>query len=124
VTTGRKAGQAFEQSQQRLEEQKNALHTARDRELHQLCERIVKDTPTLLENAVTEVCNENPLLKKACQQGKALFEMYQEKTMLRVMVDQYLMEHDAERFRAIRKRYEVQLAALKGIKEARTEATT
>ena len=124
VTTEKKTGQVFEKTQQRLEEQKNALHTARDRELHQLCERIVKDTPTLLENAVTEVCNENPLLKKACQQGKALFEMYQEKTMLRVMVDQYLMEHDAERFRAIRKRYEVQLAALKGIKEARTEATT
>lgn len=107
-----KARQITAHKRQLLEEQKSELHTVRDKELHLLCERLVKETPTLLEKAVADVSKENPLLKKAYQPGKALLENYQEKPMLRVMVDQHLMDHYPERFRAIRKCYETQLAAL------------
>jgi hypothetical protein len=80
--------------------------------LHQLCERIAKETPALLEQAATVLFKENPLLKKSCAAGKPLFENYQGKPMLRVMVDQYLMDHYPERFRKIQKRYASQLSEL------------
>lgn len=83
----------------------------------------MRETPTLLDEVVADVCKENPLLKKACQAGKSLFENYQEKPMLRVMVDQQLMNVYPERFRVIRKRYESQIAALGQTTEAVEEVT-
>ena len=112
VKEEKKAKQVREHNQQLLEDQRTELETSRDKEWHQLCERMVQETPTLLEKVVADVCKENPLLKKACQLGKSLLEAYQEKPMLRVMVDQQLMNFYPERFRALRKRYESQIAAL------------
>ena len=107
-----KAKSMTERQQQLLEEQKSELQTNRDKELHQLCEQIAQETPALLEQVTTEIFKENPFLKKSCEPGKTLLESYHEKPMLRVMVDQYLMNHYPERFRAIRKRYASQLAAV------------
>jgi len=112
VNEEKKTKQVREHRQQLLEGQKTELQTARDKELHQFCERLVKETPTLLEKAVADVCKENPLLKKTCHLGKSLLETYQEKPMLRVMVDQHLMNVYPERFQATRKRYESLIAAL------------
>jgi hypothetical protein len=99
-------------ARQLLEEQKNELTTVRDAETHQLCEKIFKETPSALEEATSHIFRENPLLKKVCDPGKALLENYQGKPMMRVMVNQYLIERYPERFRAIRKRYESRLASL------------
>jgi hypothetical protein len=107
-----KAKRMTERQQQLLEEQKSELQTNRDKELHQLCEQIAQETSALLEQVTTEIFKENPFLKKSCEPGKTLLESYHEKPMLRVMVDQYLMDHYPERFRAIRKRYASQLAAV------------
>lgn len=106
-----------------FEEQKNEIQTNRDKELHQLCERIAKETPTLLEQVAADLFKENSLLKKACQPGKALLESYQEKPMLRVMVDQYLMDHYPDRFCAIRQRYDAQLVALASKPTAEEQAS-
>ena len=108
--------------QQLLEEQRNEIQTNRDKELHHRCEQIAQETPALLEQATTELFKEHPVLKKACQSGKTLIENYHEKPMLRVMVDQYLMEHYPEQFKAIRMHYESQLAALVQKPETMTEA--
>jgi len=107
-----KARHLSDRKRQLLEDQRSEVETHRDNELHQLCERIVQETPTLLEKAVADVCKENPLLKKTCHLGKSLLETYQEKPMLRVMVDQHLMNVYPERFQATRKRYESLIAAL------------
>jgi ribosomal protein L39E len=101
-----------ERKRQVLEDRKSELQTARDKELHQLCVEIAKETPALLEKVAVDVFKENPFLKKSCESGKPLLDTYQEKPMLRVIVDQYLMAHSPERFRAIRKRYESLLVAL------------
>jgi hypothetical protein len=101
-----------ERRRQLLEERKGEIETTRDTEMHQLCERIVTETPALLEEAAEDIFKANPLLKKTCQPGKALLDSYQEKPMLRVLVDQCLMERYPERFRTIRERYDVQLTAL------------
>jgi len=107
-----------------LEEQKNELQTIRDKELHQVCERIAKESPALLEQVAADIFQENSLLKKACQPGKTILENYQEKPMLRVMIDQYLTNHYPERFRAIRRRYESQLATLEKKAVAEAPANT
>jgi hypothetical protein len=73
---------------------------------------IAKETPVLLEKVAVDIFKENPFLKQFCESGKPLLDTYQEKPMLRVLVDQYLMAHSPERFRAIRKRYESLLVAL------------
>ena len=101
-----------EHKRQRFEDQRTEIETARDKEIHQLCEKIVKETPTILEKTAGSLFKENPLLKKSCAPGKSLLESYQQKPMLRIMVDQYLTEHYAERFLSIRQRYDAQLAAL------------
>ena len=95
-----------------LEEQKGAIETARDAELHQICMGIVKNSPSVLEEIATRIFRQNPLLKKACQPGKQLLESYHEKPMLRVLVDQYVIERYPERFQTVRERYALQLAAL------------
>jgi hypothetical protein len=107
-----KAKHLTARKRQLLEEQKSEIQTIRDKELHQLCERIAQETPALLEQVVAKLFKENPVLKKTCQTGKALVDNYREKPMLRVMVDQYLIDYYPERFRAIHKRYESQLVAL------------
>jgi hypothetical protein len=60
----------------------------------------------------TLIFKENPFLKKACQPGKSLLENYQERPMLRVLVDQYVMERYPKRFLTIHERYDLQLTAL------------
>jgi hypothetical protein len=112
VKEATKAKQLSERRRQQSEEQRTDVQTQCDQELHQLCEQIVKETPTLLDQLTTDLFKENSILRKAYQPGKSLIENYQEKPMLRVMVGQYLMDHYPERFRAIRKRYESQLIAL------------
>jgi len=102
----------MERRRQLLEQQRDELKIVRETELHQLCERIVKETPALLEEAAADIFTKNPQLRKICQPGKALMDSYQEKPMLRVLVDQNLMNRYPERFRTIRERYAVQLAAL------------
>jgi len=113
-----------ERKLQILEEQKNNIVTARDKELHQLCERIAKETPTLLDKAATELFKDNPVLRKACQPEKSLFENYQEKPMLRVIVDQYLIDHHPELFLEVLNRYRSQLSAMETKAVAREQATT
>jgi len=93
----------LERRRQRLEEDKQ---TARETELHYLCERMITETPELLTEAAAAISKTNPLLKKICGSGKALLESYQEKPMLRALVDQYVMERYPERFQTIRGRYE------------------
>jgi len=100
-----------ERKRRLLEEQRAEIETARDTEAHQLCERIAKETPALLEQAAADLFKENPILKNFCEPGKTLLANYQEKPMLRVMMNQYLMAHCPEQFQTIRKRYEVQIAA-------------
>jgi hypothetical protein len=107
-----KARYVTKRGHQLLEEQRSEIQVTRDKELHQLCEQIAKETPALLDQVTSELFKENPVLKKACQPGKALLENYHEKPMLRVMVDRYLMDQYPDRFRAIRERYESQLVAL------------
>jgi len=113
-----------ERKRQFLEEQKSVIETKRDTEMHQLCERIVKENPAILAEAAADIFNTNPLLKKTCEPGKALLDSYHEKLMLRAMMDQYLMEHYPERFRAICDRYEFQLNAfaLNTVSEERASA--
>jgi hypothetical protein len=84
---------------------------AREAERRQLCERLVKDEPELLQEATEHVVRENPLLRKARQPGKTLLEQYREKPMLRVLVDQYLMQRFPERFQAVRDSAERQIAS-------------
>jgi hypothetical protein len=95
-----------------LEEQRGGHNAARDTVMHQLCARIVTETPTILEEVAADVFKANPLLKKTCQPGKALLDCYQEKPMLRALVDQCLMERYPERFQTVRERYDVQRTAL------------
>ena len=95
-----------------LEEKKSKLQIARDTETHQLCEQLIKETPALLEEAATSIFRENPLLKKTCEPSKTLLASYQEKPMLRVMVDQYVMERSPKQFLTIRERYDLQVAVL------------
>jgi hypothetical protein len=99
-------------ARQILEDQKNELITVRDAEVHQLCEKILTETPSALQEATSHIFRENPLLEKAREPGKMLLESYQERLMLRAMVDQYLTEQYPERFRTIHERYESRLAAL------------
>lgn len=99
-------------ARQLLEEQKNERETARDAETYQLCESILKEMPSALEEATAHIFKENPLLRKMCEPEKALWENYREKPMLRAMVNQYLMEHHPERFQTIRKRSDARLAIL------------
>jgi len=80
--------------------------------MHQLCEKIVQETPALLEEAAEQVFRENPLIRKACPLEKTLLESYQEKPMLWIMVDQYLKKRYPERFTTVRERYDAQLAAI------------
>jgi hypothetical protein len=101
-----------ERQRQLLDEQKSEITAARDTELHQICADIVKNSPNVLEEIVTRIFRDNSLLKKACQPGKHLLESYQEKPMLRVLVDQYVIERYPERFQTVRECYDVQLAAL------------
>jgi Initiator Replication protein len=100
-----------ERKRQLLEEQRAEIERSRDTEIHQLCERIAKETPALLEQAAVDLFKENPILKKFCESGRTLLENYQQKPMLRVMMNQHLMAHSPELFQTIHKRYEVQLAA-------------
>src|SRR5262249_2402970 len=87
-----------ERQRQLLDDQKSEITSTRDAELHQICAGIVKNSPGVLEEIVARIFRENPLLKKACQPGKQLLESYQEKPMLRVLVDQYVIERYPERF--------------------------
>jgi hypothetical protein len=82
----------------RIEAQKAELKRARDVDIHQLCEKLVQENPALLEEAVEQICKENSLIRKACQREKTPAEHYQEKPMLRILVDQYLMARYPERF--------------------------
>jgi hypothetical protein len=101
-----------ERSRQLLEGQRGELQTARDTAMHQLCEKIVTETPAILEEVATDIFKANPLVRKTCQHGKTLLDNYQEKPMLRALVDQCLMERYSERFRTIRERYDFELTAL------------
>lgn len=112
-----------ERKRQVLEERKSEIQTARDKELHQLCVELTKENPALLEKAAVDIFKDNLLLKKSCESGKSLLDSYQEKPMLRVMVDQYLMAHSPERFQAIRKRYESLLVTLDPKKVAEAPAS-
>lgn len=96
-----------------LEEQRGGHNAARDTAMHQLCARIVTETPAILAEVAAGIFKANPLLKKTCQPRKTLLESYQEKPMLRALVDQCLMERYPERFQAMRERDDVQLTALK-----------
>jgi hypothetical protein len=118
-----KARQISERKQQLSQQQRSVVQARRDKELHELCEQIVKDTPTLLQQLTTGLFKENAILKKSYQPEKCLIENYQEKPMLRVMVDQYLMDHYPERFCAIRERYDAQLAALESKPAAEERAS-
>jgi hypothetical protein len=107
-----KTKHSTERRRQLLEEEKEEIKKARDAELHRLCELMVKDTPALLAEVVEHVFKDNALLRKACQPGKTLLETYQEKPMLWVMVDHYLMQRSPERFVPVRERYDIRLAAI------------
>lgn len=108
----RKAKQAIGGERERIEAQKAELKKAHDVDMHQLCEKIVQETPALLEEAAEQVFRENPLIRKACPLEKTLLESYQEKPMLWIMVDQYLKKRYPERFTTVRERYDAQLAAI------------
>jgi hypothetical protein len=101
-----------ERQQQLLDEQKSEITAARDAEMHRICAGIVKSSPDVLEEIVARISRENPLLKKVCQPGKQLLECYQEKPMLRVLVDQCVIERYPERFRTVREGYDLRLATL------------
>ncbi len=107
-----KTKQFTERGRRLVEERKEKILTARETELHHLCEQILNETPTLLTDVAEDIFKKNPLLKKACQPGKALWESYQEKPMLRVLVDQCLMDRYPERFHPVRERYDLQIAAV------------
>ena len=96
----------------RLEEQKKELALARDADIHQLCEQMVKDSPPLLEEAAESISKGNSAITKACQQEETLLKSYQKRAMVSVMVNQWLVKHYPERFAAIHERYQEQLAAL------------
>lgn len=107
-----KTKQLSVQHREILKEKRSEIETERDKEIHQLCVKIIEETPTLLEQMTASLFKENSVLKKACEPGKSLIDNYQEKTVLRVTVDQYLMDHHPERFEAIRKHYDAQIATL------------
>lgn len=95
-----------------LDDEKRALQTSRDEELHQLCARILTDAPALLMEVTGAIFKDNGVLKKMCQPDKPLFENYRDNLTLRVLVDQHVMDHYPKRFLPIRARYDAQLAAL------------
>ncbi|NOT53948.1 MAG: replication initiation protein [Deltaproteobacteria bacterium] len=95
-----------------LEDQKRALQTNRDEELHKLCARIFTEDPALLTEITEAIFKENSVLKKMCQPEKPLFENYQDNLSLRVLVDQCVMDRYPKRFLPIRALYDSQLTAL------------
>lgn len=117
-----KAARISTQERQRLEEQKTVLVRAREDNVHALCERMVKDSPALLEEASEYVFREHPGFRNAFEPEKALLETYQERPMLWVMVDKYLVGKHPERFASILERYEKQLTALEQRKTAQEAA--
>jgi Initiator Replication protein len=109
---GARAEHLTARARQLLEEQKNELETARDAEMHQVCAQILTETSSALEEATSHIFRKNPLLKKACEPEKTLLENYQDRSTLRVMVNQYLMERYPEQFLSIREGYDARLATL------------
>jgi Initiator Replication protein, WH1/Initiator Rep protein, WH2 len=107
-----KAKRATGSERERVEAQKAVLKKARDADMHQLCETIVQEAPAILEEAAEQIFRVNPLIRKVCPLEKTLLESYREKPMLRVLVDQYLMKLNPERFLTVRERYEAQLTAI------------
>lgn len=93
-------------------EQYDVLTTQREAALHCQCEQLLSETPALLTEIAEDIFHKNVLLKKTCPPGSSLLDSYRDKPMLRVLVDQCLMDRYPERFRTIRERYDVQLAAL------------
>ena len=97
---------------QRREELKKELTEARDADIHQLCGQMLQDSPALLEEAAESISRGNPAVKQACQQEETLLKSYQERAMVWVLVDQWLVKHYPERFAAIHERYQEQISAL------------
>lgn len=107
-----KAKLASERKQQRLEEQRTELKNARDKNIHQLCEQMVKESPAILEEAMEAFFKEKPEFKQFYLPGKTPVQNYRERAVFWMGIDPYLIKRDPERFQAVQDAYATNLAAL------------
>lgn len=107
-----KAKLASERKRQRLEEQKAELKRVHDQNIHQLCEQMVNESPTILEEAMEAFFQEKPEFKQFYLPGKTPVQNYHERAVFWMFVDPYLIQRDPARFQTVQDAYATNLAAL------------
>ena len=101
------------QNQQRLEFAKLELEKNRRFAAHPICEQLVTNSPSLLEEAIRVLREEDADFESVYQfcksSGKSPLEKYQSSSLLYPLIDKRLEQHYPEHFQDIRDKYDSRL---------------
>lgn len=106
------AAASLEKKRKELEQQKEAIEAARDRELRALYGRIMEDAHEVIEQAVAVAMKESQGLRFLYEQGKTALQNYQDRPAIQALVNPYVERHAPERFETVKQTYEAQISAL------------
>jgi hypothetical protein len=93
---------ASERRRQALDEERTRLEQDRRANVHALCERLISDSPALLDDAIQAVLIQNEQFKKTYQSSETSLQNYEKSPFLRAMVDSYLEEKNPDHFQSVR----------------------
>ena len=97
-----------------LERQKTELEHARDQALDSLRDHIVKEVPSVLDQAIADLMEYHGF-RYVYERGKSALENYQARAALRPFFHPFLEQHAPGRFEAIQQQYAAQIAAVDGL---------